>query len=114
MPLTRVEVTSFKLALRELSPADFYRLFPGEPACDPSLYLHEKLFALDLTALSSYVDFALANYRESAAGNSTRSSGDTLFAPPAQAKRLFDSRIKNGATTASNLQELLSQYLEIY
>jgi hypothetical protein len=51
MPLTKVEVTSFKLALRELSPADFYRLFPDGPACDPALYLHEKLFALDLTAL---------------------------------------------------------------
>ena len=51
MPLTKVEVTSFKLSLREVSPADYRRLFPGEPACDPSLYPHEKLISLDLTKL---------------------------------------------------------------
>ena len=52
MPLTKVEVASFKLALLENSPPDYDRLFLGEPPCDPLLYPHGILIRLDIAKLN--------------------------------------------------------------
>jgi D-serine deaminase-like pyridoxal phosphate-dependent protein len=52
MPLTDAEVASFKLGLLENEPAEYERLFFGEPPCDPLLYPHGILISLDIAKLN--------------------------------------------------------------